>query len=197
MSTTYFGNNSYSEYNDNYNGYWGRLSSSNSGCTCPGSGLQNVKELGIVACVNAGTGVSRLAIYDALNNFVMQGLAAVNVTETTPTWKTHSSFADQSGNAMATPQLTGGVRYALVCSGSTDVTLWHGYNYQESTDNDYGIADYTGGFPASLGYGTSMGTFCVAMRCGVEPASNSISIPALMATNMRGGFNQLAGGFIN
>jgi hypothetical protein len=140
--------------------------------TCPGTGLQDVKELGAY-CYRDQTGHIRMAIYDTSLNFICQGSAELDVATVTPAngWLSHVAFTDVGGSAIS-PQLTGGVEYVLSISSDSS-----GPNVYQDTVTagyerfSYDYTDSTGGFPADLTLERTTDTREWNVRCGVEAAA--------------------------
>lgn len=173
--STYFGNNTDGIDDAYLSGYTNFQNPTYIPYVCPGSGLQNVDELGIRAySINPGN--VRCAIYDTSKNFLMQGSVEIAVVSPSATWYTHTAFVDQAGTPITTPQLTGGVTYLLVStadgselSAQRDIVT---AGYCKYLSNDY-----TGGYPTSLAAGTdSSSKICI--RCGVTEAAGGLSISA-------------------
>jgi hypothetical protein len=174
----YFGNNNSSEtYSATISGY--ALKNYNYNFTCPGSGAYIVNELGAMVKVASGSFTIRCCIYDTSGNFIMQGSAAITVTETSAVWKTHTDFVDSAGTAISNPQLTGGTNYFLCVSGSSG----SGASYQSAPGGTnpacYTPINYTGGYVSPMKPQGSWVNYTrlPVIRCGVTPAT---SIPVIM-----------------
>jgi len=188
MAITYFGNDVAGDGTSGLSGYIGWNDGTNTVFTCPGTGKQNVAELAWKVYVTSGNANVRCAIYNSDGStLLMQGSAEINVTETDTngTWKTHTSFVDSAGNAIATPQLDGGSNYILAASGD-GTTLRQRRTAVTSGYSKFAIGDYTSSnFPSSVPPPSS-GTNLAVCRCGVEPAASSgISIPVLQSSYRR------------
>ena len=170
MAITYFGHN-VNGTNPHDPSDYGTLFNDNSNIvyTCPGAGAQDVKELGARVWVNS-TDDMRLAIYDTSLNFIMQGAAVIDTEPPAgDEWLSHTSFVDQGGSPIVSPQLTGGTAYiiAITAEAGKGVNIWDDTVTSGWMKRDN--ADYTGGFPATLtAFADRTRQFCV--RCGVEPA---------------------------
>lgn len=169
MAITYFGKNENGSDVHSATTYTYSNDNSNIVYTCPGSGSQEVKELG-VRVYSESTGYIRLAIYDASLDLVCQGSAQIDVESLVSggsAWVSHTSFVDFSGDP-TTPILTGGTAYvfALTCSATCniwkdDVTSgWMKYDSDDGLD----------GFLETLSQDSS-NTREYCWRCGVEPYS--------------------------
>jgi len=76
--------------------------------TCPGTGSQEIKELGARVYASA-TGNMRLAVYTTGLVLVAQGDAEIDVAPpSVHTWLSHTAFRDAAGELIAHPLLTGG-----------------------------------------------------------------------------------------
>lgn len=171
MAVTYFGLNAdgggvyqpglYANWNDNNNIVY----------TCPGSGTQDIKELGARVYTNS-VGNMRLAIYTTAGAFLTQGSAEINTEPPTGyEWLSHTSFVDQTGSPHS-PQLTGGTAYLLAITGDDQNNVYICGDIVTSGYMLYGGNDYTGGFPANLpSSGSADKQYCV--RCGVEASGLS------------------------
>jgi len=157
--------------------YWNN--NANIQYTCPGTGQQSVKELGIRML--SGAAIIRLAVYNTSGSLLMQGASTLSFSS--DGWHNHTSFVDGSLDAIASPELTGGTNYILSAGLSTgglqiyktSVTSGHA---------KYVTGDITAGFPASLASGSDAASEW-SLRCGVEPVSSSLSIPVAMASYRR------------
>lgn len=144
--------------------------------TCPGSGDYDVNELGVyMAGLTSGNYV-RMAIYTTAGDFVMQWAAAIEGDGTTK-WITGTSFTDQAGDPIASPQLSGGTNYRLACSFSGN-GCWQ-LNNGSAGDMYYVGGDYSAsGFPSSLTGGGSSGSHEACFRCGVTAAAGGETVEA-------------------
>ena len=157
--------------------------------TCPGSGAQDVDELG-VRCrkVPAGNNIDfRCAIYDTSLNHLMEGSVDINVSSEVFDFANcaHTSFIDDGDVPIGSPQLTGGVNYIL--AAACDL-FWGQIAYdQDGSSGDIGTysADYTGGaYPDPIGAGAD-DSERVCIRCGVTAAAGVLSIMnQLQTTNL-------------
>lgn len=182
MAVTYFGNTGTPDTACNFNYEGSRRCLFNNPAvsvwTCPGTGAQSVKSLEARVYMETGTANARLSIYLAADSsFVMQGSAellidnGVGTSEWADSPCVHTTFVDQGGSPIANPQLTGGTAYILVGSGDDSGSALK--MMASSTPVSGGClidADYTGGFPATLGAGSAW-DYTPAIRCGVEPAA--------------------------
>jgi hypothetical protein len=157
-------------------GYTGR--NNNLVWTCSGSGPQRVLELGARVKVTSGSSTVRHSIYDAAGNLVMQGSAAITVTGTSLIWVTHTAFVDVSGNPIANPTLTGGTNYIMCTTGSAG-TAQAAYGAGAAGNEVWKAANYTAGYPATLGTGWNSIAQKICIRCGVIP-QNSSFMPIVM-----------------
>lgn len=182
----YFGNNSAGDGDSALSGYIAWNDNSGVVWTCPGSGLQKVNELGVLVYVTSGSANVRCGIYNSSGNLVMQGSAKIAVTETDSAgvWKTHTSFVDGAGNAITTPQLTGGQNYYLVNTGD-GTTLRQRRTAVTSGYTKYRSSEYTSDMPDTIPASPTNGTNLACIRCGVTPASSGISIPVLQSSYRR------------
>ena len=138
---------------------------------CPGSGSQDVASLGAYVRSWTGGGSLRCAIYTAAGALVMQGNAKIDVAEYGEYgWQEHTSFVDVNGDAIASPQLTGGTDYLLALSTGGSMYVYS--ISQGATNGQIKAVNYTvDGFPAALGTGWSGFSTSYSIRCGVEPAA--------------------------
>lgn len=178
MAVTYFGKNENGSNAQSPNGYTYSNDNSNIVYTCPGSGNQEVKEIG-ARIYNLSTGNIRLAIYDASLNFVCQGSAEIAVGPLVSggtAWVSHTSFVDQGGSPM-TPNLAGGTAYIIALTAdSSSVDCWFDVVTDGYMKTESGTGEATGGYPASLDQGGN-DTHSWCMRVGVEPASAGSIVP--------------------
>lgn len=138
--------------------------------TCPGSGSQTVKELS--SYIRYTSGNTRLALYDTSGNLICQGTGEVAIGNTAG-WQGHLV---QSGITPNPTTITGGTSYKIAIT--VDVAGVVAYYVAGAGGQDYGLGDYTGGFPSTLGAGSDPGNV-FAIRCGVDPTY--VSIPIAMA----------------
>ena len=142
---------------------------------CPGSGNQIIKELsGWIT--SAGGGNFRLAIYSAdRSTKIAEGAEEIEATDGWA-WQGHLTQVSITPNPAT---LVGGTTYVI--GESFDKNDPHTKCENKSSTYGYARADYTGGWPASLGDGTEEGAWLWAMRCGVDPeAGGGLSIPVAM-----------------
>jgi hypothetical protein len=168
-SLSYFGYNENGTDTGNTALGYGYGSASPCVMTCPGSGKQAVKELGVRLEASSGTVTFRISIYTTGNAFVTQGSAAIVTSQYPAGWVSHTSFVDQAGSP-ATPELDGGTDYRIVYSGTKTGTS-SVMRANSGTLYYLNAGDYSGGYPSSLptADGTLGWTYC--LRCGVEPAA--------------------------
>jgi hypothetical protein len=173
---TYFGNNQDGGSIDNLNGFVFGFNIGDTPAslfTCPGSGSQLVEELGCHAEVPSGTSNFRMALFDSSGNFVLQ-TDLLTCTETTLTWKTATSFLNQSKSPLSSPTITGGSTYTIVISADSSTIFYVSYTTVGQHNR------YSGGDLATNGFGTTVPSWtndqlseCYNIRCGVDPAGGS------------------------
>lgn len=137
--------------------------------TCPGTGTQDVISLGHYVKYSTGTADHiRMAIYDtAGTTLIGQGSAEITVDNAAVAWREHTAFTNGAGDAI-TPQLAGGTAYMILVTYDGGVTEPWGWTDWGALYGNRISADYTAGFPASLGAGVA-NDYLQTMRCGVEP----------------------------
>lgn len=134
---------------------------------------------------NGGTpGHLRMALYASDGAFICQGSGEITVSATSFAWAnaTHTEFVDSVGSSCS-PTLSSGTEYKIAWSSdSTDV--YFAYSSGSNGDTNYKEADYTSGFPSSIGSGWSPYTQLYAVRFGVGDTSG-LSIPVAQAIYRR------------
>jgi len=184
MTVSYFGENSDGTGDGVLSGYSLVNNNAVTSFVCPGTGTQDVKELGIRARdVSVGSDHVRVALYNTDGSFVCQGSAEITVSANTHAWYTHTSFVDAAGSAIS-PQITGGTAY-LIAVTADGANIYIAANGTRTNNNKYSSNDYTGGFPSSYTPSTTSTPICCC-RCGVEPAAGGgVSVtPQLMMMGM-------------
>ena len=167
MAIEYFGNNTTGDGSDSG---WGGCYICNKPAevwTCPGTGKMNLKELG---CYNNTTGHTRMAIYDTSGNFVFQG--EENTTDQSSLgWHSVTAFQDVALAPVVDPQLDGGTDYVLILGYGAAATSTLKYTTGSSGDSEYGVTDYSDGFPATFNLTLTDRTWIPCIRCGVTAAA--------------------------
>jgi hypothetical protein len=178
-AVTYFGHNVDEATSWYFAGYsvWNHRAGGNSIVwTCPGTGSQPVSSLGALVKVASAANL-RIAIYTQGDDFgdpgtaafLMQGSAEIAVSETSLTWKTHTSFVDVNGDPITSPTLTGGTNYLMMATsdgGSMEI----GYGATTGYTQFKTGADYTAGFPATDPSYSGAVQYEWCIRCGVGTA---------------------------
>lgn len=130
--------------------------------TCPGSGSQTVRELSAYC---SGSGNARIAVYSADRSTLVASTDSFALSAT-PGWQGRTGANISPGPA----SLTGGANYVIAVTSNDQLTQY--YDDGSAGDCAYILANYTGGFPASLGAGTGIARD-YSIRCGVQAASGS------------------------
>lgn len=180
---TYFGR-TVEGTNASTSGYdqWFRNKAHITGFICPGAGNQAIKELSAYVMSLSIPRVIRVAIYDSSHNLVAQGSSPA-VAGTTPAWYGHLAPEEITPNPAI---IIGGAQYDLAFAVPAYV-----YRYWEPGDaNAYTyqlyLNYYTDGFPQTLGDVTNYGGL-VSIRCGVDPAAASYTLPADSGSYIKSG----------
>ena len=186
MAIEYFGNNTTGDGSDSG---WGDCYICNKPAevwTCPGTGKMNLKELG---CYNNTTGHTRMAIYDTSGNFVFQG--EENTTDQSSLgWHSVTAFQDVALAPVVDPQLDGGTDYVLILGYGAAATSTLKYTTGSSGDSEYGVTDYSDGFPATFNLTLTDRTWIPCIRCGVTAAAGGGAVVPIIMAQM----NQFGGG---
>jgi hypothetical protein len=158
--TSYFGYNVIGSQSGAAGGY--TLFNSSATWTCPGSGSQAIRELSAYC---SGSGNARIAVYNADRSTLIASTDSFALS-TTAGWQGRTN-----ANISPSPAtLTGGASYVIAVTSNDQQTQY--YNDASAGNCAYILANYTGGFPASLGVGTGIARD-YSIRCGVQAASGS------------------------
>lgn len=125
--------------------------------TCPGTGTRAVQSIELWCKSSGGTpGAVRLAVYDTGLNLIGEGNSTSSVSSTTVGWFGHVNTADlkpAGGSGGQAVNLTGGTNYVFAYSTtSSDVRI----AYVASAGAKYVAADYSTGYPSTLGAGSNI-----------------------------------------
>lgn len=143
---------------------------------CPGSvGVnQNIQELSIYIDRNGVTGSIRLGVYSSDGTtLIAESTSAIALAGTGLTWQgAMTQAAVKAAGGVSPGILVGGTSYRLAFANGAgfDGSPNLGYTTGGTSDN-YTLADYSSGMPASIPGGSAAG-YRSCVRCGVDPAAS-------------------------
>lgn len=188
MATTYFGYNTQGASNVNINNtttWMGTFTGGGTDDTCPGTGNQDIKNLAAyVRYYSGGSGSFRLAVYRASDSaLVCHGTNPVSFPSGWA-WTGHDPATDITWVIGTT--LVGGTKYklAITASGTNIIVAVDGGKTSGDFASESGLHYVSNPFPSTIPSLTN-NTNWFSIRCGVDAAASSISIPVMMQARRR------------